>query len=129
VFGPDVPGGARQATAEELTSMRQRAEQEEARHQLVLDSARRRLSRQAHVCAHELLAGGSTVLSVDDGHVRGRLVRFWRGDSVLELSSWRHDAGSHGRSMTRLGRGQRTSAEVIAFYLMEQAARLQDRSS
>lgn len=126
VFGPDVPGGARQATAEELTSMRHRAEQDKARHESALESARRRWSPQALICAHELLASGTTVFSVDGGHVRGRLLRFWRGDSVLELSSWRHDAGSHGRSMTRLSRGRDTSAEVIAYYLIQQAAQLQD---
>jgi hypothetical protein len=127
VFGPDVPGGARQATAEELASMRERAQQHQARHEFALESVRSRWGEQALVCARDLLGSGTTVLSVDGGQVRGHLVRFWRGDNVLELSSSSHDTGSG--SMTRLSRGRNTSAEAIAHYLIHEVARMQDRPS
>lgn len=129
VFGPDVPGGARQASAEELASMRERVQQGRARYEVAVEAARSRWSQQALVCARELLASGTTVLSVDGGQVRGHLIRFWHGDSVLELTTSGRDAGNPARSMARLSRGQNTSADVIAHYLIHQVAQLQDRPS
>jgi hypothetical protein len=99
VFGPDVPGGARQATAEELASMRERVQQDRDRYEIALEAARRRWSEQALACARELLASGTTVLSADGGQVRGHLIRFWHGDNVLELTTSGRDASNPGRSM------------------------------
>ena len=109
--------------------MRERAKQDRARYETALEAARSRWSQQALVCAGELLATGTTVLSVDGGHVGGRLIRFWHGDSVLELTTSGRDADNPGRSMARLSRGQNTSADVIAFYLLHQVAQLQIRPS
>lgn len=127
VFGPDVPGGARQATADELASMRERARQYRDGHQAALERARSRWQWQALTCARELLDRGTTVLSIDAGTVRGHLVRFWHGDSVLELTSSSRDGVSHGSSMTRLCRHRRTSVDVIATYLIHQVAQIESR--
>lgn len=128
VLGPDVPGGARQATAEELASMRQRAQQYGDRHQAALERARSRWNRQALICARELLDSGTTVLSAGSGTVRGHLVRFWRGDSVLELSSSNGDERNYGSFMARVGRRRHhMSADMIADYLIQQVAQLESR--
>jgi hypothetical protein len=129
VFGPDVPGGARHATPEELATLRGLAQQDRARYEIALEAARRRWSQQALVSAGELLASGTTVLSVEGGQVRGQLIRFWHGDSVLDLTTSSRDTRNPGRSMARLSRGQNTSTDVIAFYLIHQVAQLQDRLS
>lgn len=109
--------------------MRERAQQGRARYETALDAARSQWNEQALACAGELLSSGTTVLSVDGGQVRGRLVRFWHGDNVLDLTTSSRDAGNPGRSMARLSRGQNTSADVIAHYLIHQVVQLQDRPS
>jgi hypothetical protein len=134
-FGPGVPGGARQATAEQLASLPERVRQSRARYHIALEAARSRWSEQAMACAGELLATGTAVLSVDGGEVRGQLIRFWRGDSVLALTAVLaptasgHDAVDLGRAMARLSRGPNTSVDVIAQYLIHQVVQLQDRAS
>ena len=108
----------------ELESVRQSFERMRARHDAALRAAQRRWSSQARICADELIRTGSTVLSTDDGHVRGRIVRFWRGDSVLDLECVGPDLDDRGRSKTRLSRRHQTDVDVIAGYLLWEAARL-----
>jgi hypothetical protein len=66
---------------------------------------------------------GRTVLQLDNGQqIRGRLVRLWRGDSVLHLEDVDAHGDRGGESKIRLRSGQDTDTELIAFYLIQQAA-------
>ncbi len=121
VFGPD---GARQATRDELAAMSERHRQRQVRRAAALRAAHGRWRREALACAGELLTVGTTVLPVDHGQIRGRIVRFWRGDSVLELEPVGALGRSGGRSMIRLARGHERSPDVLAGYLLHQAAQL-----
>jgi hypothetical protein len=68
-----------------------------------------------------------TVLSLDSGHVRGRVVRFRRGDNVLELESVGRNPERGGCSRTRLSRRPEPDADVLMRYLLHQVAQLDDR--
>ncbi|GII25792.1 hypothetical protein [Planosporangium mesophilum] len=129
VFGPGVPGGARPATPEEMSDLSGRAGRHRDRHRAAVEAARRRWGDRALACARELLEHGSTVLPVDNATVRGRLVRLWRGDSVLELRASR-DSGTTGSStttssLTRLSR-RHQDPQVIAEYLVHVIAQVDD---
>jgi hypothetical protein len=79
--------------------------------------------RPARISADELVRAGVTVLRLDnDQQVRGRVVRFWRGDSVLQLTDVDPDGERGGESKIRLSRGQDTDADLMAFYLLQHAA-------
>ena len=99
-----------------------------ARHQAALEGAQQRWGRQARTCAADLIRDGVAVLTLDHGQVRGRLIRFWRGDSVLELQTAGPDPSNGGTLRTRLSRQQEADAELIAFYLLQHAALLDDRT-
>jgi hypothetical protein len=78
------------------------------------------------ICGEELAGGASAVLSFDGGAVRGRLVRFWRGDSVLELESVGSNGEGTGEARVRLNRRQEAERDVIAVYLLDEVARMLD---
>ena len=109
VFGPGVPGGSRQATDEEIRALRGRSrsrppERADLGALMTSDSVKRAVT--------ELLASGSTVLESPHGQVRARIVRFWRGNSILEIAV--EDRNSRVRIPRKLGpEGQ----ETLAFYL------------
>jgi hypothetical protein len=65
------------------------------------------------------------VLPLDDATVRGRLIRFWRGDSVLELRASRA-GGTTASSTTKLSRHHR-DPQTIAEYLVHLIAQLNSR--
>jgi hypothetical protein len=111
----------REPDADEVAWMRAEAE----RHQAALRDAERRWGHEARICADELVRGASTVLSFDGGQVRGRLVRFWRGDSVLELESVGSNGEGIGGKRTRLSRRPDTDNETIAFCLLDQVTRVE----
>jgi hypothetical protein len=79
------------------------AKRMQTRHDAAIEAARRSWGPQIERAAGELIRNGVTVLSLDGGQVRGRILRFWRGDSVLD---------------------QETDPEVLTFYLLQQAAEL-----
>lgn len=84
VFGPGVPGGSRQATPEEIEEMRlgaEEAERERLRAAPPVDRA------EVARAVADLLATGEAVLGEGPRTVHARVVRFWRGSSILELSN------------------------------------------
>ena len=92
-----------------------------ARHAAAMRAAEHRWGRQARISAGELVRDGLTVLHLDGGRqVGGRVVRFWRGDSVLHLEEIGPGGERGGESKTRLSRGQEADAELMAFYLLQQ---------
>lgn len=89
-----------------------------------MQGAEHRWGRQGRISAGELARDGVTVLQLDGEQVRGRVVRFWRGDSVLHLTDVDPDGERGGECKIRLSRGQDTDADLMAFYLLQQAAQL-----
>lgn len=103
LFGPDVGGGSREASA-----ALGRAE-----HQAALERVLEESGAQLRAAAEELLASGRATVPVGDRVIDARIVRFWRGDSLLEVS-----AGAGVESLTRIDRDpRRTGADVLVHYL------------
>lgn len=116
VYGPGVPGGARQATSQELVEMR--AQAETGRREF--DGVSRRPvnpSITAHA-AHELIECGTTMMHVGDHELTAHVVRFWRGESVLEITV--AGAGAQSSSMSKVSRRLTTEHEpILAGYLTD----------
>ena len=64
---------------------------------------------------------GGTVLQLETDQIHGRILRFWRGDSLLDLRRVGPEGESRGSSSTKLRRGQDADRDVLAFYLVQQA--------
>jgi hypothetical protein len=120
VFGPDVPGGSRQATAEEIDDLRRAAEERaRARRLAVVPVDRRDVER----AVADLLRTGYAVFGEGRRSVHVRIVRFWRGSSVLEMTN---QAGTSRRSSrTRIRRSPGSEDEqVLLDYLVSFAQHL-----
>jgi hypothetical protein len=124
VAGAAAGGGERSASLEAVWSSREYRERMRAAYEAAVRDAERRWGRQARICAGELVRDGVAVLRLDTEQVRGRVVRFWRGDSVLDLERVGSYGERGGTSRIRLSRGQQADPELIAFYLVQQAAQL-----
>jgi hypothetical protein len=114
-------GGGRQATPDELTAIRAASDARRAQHDAELDAARARWLRPAQRAAGELLATGTAVVPVPDGELTARLVRFWRGDHILDVHY--HQRRDQGRSISRMPRRE-LDAERITARLQCSLARL-----
>jgi hypothetical protein len=122
-MAPGTLASARECT-EPSAPLRTRESRERmwARHAAAMQAAEHRWGGQVRISAGELVRDGVTVLELDNQQqVRGRVVRFWRGDSVLHLTDVGPDGERGGESKTRLSRGQDTDADLMAFYLLQQA--------
>jgi hypothetical protein len=102
IFGPGVPGGSRQATPEEIEELREHA-------------ARLRDSREADPvpsvdsemlarAVDDLIRVGQTTFGQPPHVARARVVTFWRGDSVLEITGGAGRTVSRARIPRNLGR-------------------------
>ncbi len=114
VFGPGVPGGARQATAEELAEMRAEAEavrrRTEARQRPQVDPA------VTATAGQQLIDEGMTSIRWGGRELSAQIRTFWHGDSLLEISVHgpERDSSSSGRIPRHLT-GQHLS--MLAAYL------------
>lgn len=98
----------RQATSEELVEMR--AQGERARRES--EGVRRPVDPSiASHAAHELVERGTTTMHVGDRELTARVVRFCRGESVLEITV--AGAGARSSSMSRISRRLTTEHEPI----------------
>ena len=113
--------GGRQATPDELAAIRAAADARRAQHDADLDAARARWREPAQRAAGDLLATGTAIVPVPDGELTARLVRFWRGDHVLDVHY--HQRRDQGRSIARMPR-RGLDAERIAGQLQCTLARL-----
>jgi hypothetical protein len=119
VFGPGVPGGSRQATDEEIRAMT--ADRSGiAEHEAAIDETRDRWSTELRQAADELLRGSSVSLRLPGRSIDARIVRFWRGDHLLETRTTRPD--EEGSSRTRISR--RAGTDVLVEYLARAAAKV-----
>lgn len=114
VFGPDVPGGSRQATPEEIAELRRRAPSSRAD----ADAAPRPPVDPAALAqaARDLLTQGWATLGTSPHLVHARVVRFWHGDCVLDVT----DEAGRSRSLARIPRHLGPEHEaVLTGYLAE----------
>lgn len=106
MFGPGLPAGGRQATPGEIERLRaSRPARDEGGAELS-GPDQEALARMAD----ELVATGRAALP---GGISARVIRFWRGDSLLEVTS----RGGRSRSCTRISRrlGPEDRAEIAAY--------------
>lgn len=115
VFGPDVPGGSRQATDEEIAAM-EAAFSERAREEAVDDDAVP--SAAVRAAAQRLVRDAAAELTVGDRRLEARVIRFWRGDSLLEVSTTARD----GTSSSRVRIPRRPGVDLLADYLAMELA-------
>ena len=116
VFGPAVPGGSRPATYAERAAWTEEADRHRDDYDARLAGVQRRWASELHRAADELLTTGATELVLGDRTVRARIVRFWRGDSVLETETQAPDAT--GSSLSRISRDpRRAGTDVLAGHL------------
>ncbi len=94
-LGPDVPGSSQQDTQEELDAIRRQADLDDReQHGARIDG------RSVAAAAHDLNTTGAAHLNNGRVALSARLVTFWRGDAVLEIT--RTGTGTAGRSRTRV---------------------------
>jgi hypothetical protein len=97
-------------------------EQMIAEYEATLRAADRRYGEQIRVCAEELVGTGATVVRLPTVRLRGRIVRFWRGDSVLHVDTIGPGSQRGVMSMVRLSGSKRADLDVIARYLLQDVA-------
>ncbi len=117
VFGPDVPGGSRQATAEEIDDLRRAADEHERARRLTAVPVDRGDVERA---VADLLSTGRAVLGQGPRTVHARILRFWRGSSVLEVSNQAGTSRSSSRTRIRRNPGpedERVLADYLVFFV------------
>ena len=113
VFGPGVPGGSRQATDEEIAQWR-RQPREKTESPLVAAADGRAIAQ----AVRDLIATGAAAITRGPFVLQARVVRFWRGDAVLEV-----DYAGGGRSLTRIPRTLGPEhADMLSDYLSRNPA-------
>jgi hypothetical protein len=101
---------------------REEVEEMIAGHEATLRAAERRYGAQVKACAQELVRTGTTVVRLPNAQLRGRIVDFRRGDSILhvETTGPSHERG--GMSLCRLSATHRDDLDVITQYLLQDVA-------
>lgn len=121
VFGPGVPGGSRDATADELAAMAEESVGHRADHEAALAEAKRRWAPELRRAADELRDRGTMQLVLGDRRVDARLIRFWHGDHLLQTATRGPDGG--GESLSCISRDPRRGVGVLVEYLARAAAK------
>jgi len=123
-FGPDVPGGNRQMTEGELPPLRSRAAERQAMRQDAVAHVQERFGDLLVAKAAQLASGGAVTITTTIGTVDARIVRFRRGDSVLEIKTEAPSSRHRTAGKTRLTNGQLNDTTVLAGYLTHSVAAL-----
>jgi hypothetical protein len=118
-----VPGGSRQANADELAHLTTYRDRGPDRAEWAVGGSTRHNSNVIG-SAHDLLARGAADLHTDGGTVHAHIARFWRGDSVLAASLSASGGHQPPAMITRLHGDQAFDIEVIAGYLTDFIAQL-----
>jgi hypothetical protein len=100
--------GGRQATEEELAAMRRSNQEQRDLYRAARARAQAQWWDVAMACAQRVVADGEATLDSEQAVVSARLVRFWLGDSVLEVEAPRRDGtgGHSSRSLVPRGSGK-----------------------
>jgi hypothetical protein len=123
-FGPDVPGGSRQMTEGELAPLRSRADERQAVRQDAVAHVHERFGDLLVAKAAQLASGGAVTITTTVGTVEARIVRFRRGDSVLEIKTECPSSRHRTAGKNRLTNGQLNDTTVLAGYLADSVADL-----
>jgi len=118
VFGPGVPGGSRQATDEELEAMALWTPPDDDGYERSVEHAERSWAPQLRQAAEQLLPEGEVDLHLGGRSDDARVVRFWRGDSLLETET----RGPDGDGATRTRIPRRADPELLVGYLARAVA-------
>ncbi len=90
-------------------------------HDAAVEEVRRRWSAELRAAAEQLQRSGETSLRLAGCAIAARVVRFWRGNSMLEITA-RSDTWS-AESHTRIPRDpRRLDRDVLVHYLANAAA-------
>lgn len=119
VYGPE---GGRQATEEEIRAFDKLAQGSgRSRHDDVA-AAMQLYGGRLTAGTAELLAGRPFSFDCIDGRIEARIIRFWRGDSILDVRHQNHQQhGGHG--LVRIDR--RPQPSKITRYLASAVSELQ----
>jgi hypothetical protein len=116
VFGPGQPEGGRPPTDEELAELEAVAAAHAADHDTAVAEALRRWRPQLEAAADRLLAGEPVGLRLGGRPMQARIIWFWHGDSLLEVTA--ETATSSRHSHTRVPRDpRRLGRDVLVHYL------------
>jgi hypothetical protein len=122
VMGPGIPGGARQATPEELAIMSVKGDRRRRHEEGVLAQVLAENGEQLRSTARELLANGRAGVAIAAVTLDAELLTFWRGDRILRIRRSTSET-SAGSSLVRLPRRDRPDSEAtVALYLASSLA-------
>jgi hypothetical protein len=93
-----------------------------ATHEATLRTAERRYGALVRACAQELMRTGSTVLQLQNGRLRGRILDFSRGGSILHVETTGPGDERSGKSLCRLSATHRDDLDVITRKLLQDVA-------
>lgn len=124
MFGPGVPGGSRQMTEGELAPLRSRASECQAARQDVVARVQERFGDLLVAKIAQLASDGAVAITSTVGTVEARIVRFRRGDSVLEIKTEAPSSRHRTAGKTRLTNGQVTDTAILTGYLTQSVADL-----
>jgi hypothetical protein len=121
VFGPGEPLDGRPPTAAELGELKAVAAAHAADRDAAAAEALPRWRPQLEAAADRLLAGEPVALRLGGRAMQARIIRFWHGDSLLQITT--EGATSASRSRTRIPRDpRRLGRGVLVHYLVEAVA-------
>ena len=121
VFGPGEPEGGRPPTKAELAEFEAIAAEHTRDHDAAVETALRQWRPELEAAAERLVRGDPVTLTLGGWSVRARIVWFWRGDSLLEISA--QGGTSTRRNRTRIPRDpRRLDRDVFVHYLVDVVA-------
>jgi hypothetical protein len=112
----------RRVPAPALRMPREEVEEMVAAHEATMRAAERRYGAQVRACAQELVRTGTTVIQLQNVQLRGRIVDFPRGDSILHVETTGPGRERGGMSLRRLSATHRDRLDVITQYLLQDVA-------
>ncbi len=88
------------------------------------DAVRRQYGDELRSKAIEVLAGAQVTFTCPGGRLECRIIRFWRGDSLLEIDQYDATGQNRGRSLGRVGGSRSTNVDAVTHYLVFRVAEL-----
>ena len=119
VLRPEGEVGGRPASEAELGVKRRRGAQRFEDHRAALADAKQRWAAELRTAADELVRERATRMPLGTRTVDARIITFWRGDRVLEVTAG-GSGGGHS-SLSRLRRDLPITADALIDYLARAA--------
>ncbi len=116
-YGPGIPHGGRPADEEERERLADHHGEQLHHYNATEDSVLRRWGPQLRDAVDELLDKGRVTVHLDQRTIDARIIRFWRGNSLVETRSLGPKGG--GESLSRISRNpHREPPGVLLDYLV-----------